>query len=245
MLKGMWQSIRPALMLAGIFVAATGAAAATQTGAPHPVEGTYDVTATGGEIGTIKYIMKLRREGGKWVGEVTDAPFPMTINTVSVDADNKISMSATAGEATATITGKFDAGKLAGDWTAGDATGTWSALKQEAVAAAPATSATATAAPAGEVEGTYDAEIVADGQGTLPFTLIVKRNGEKYETEVKDGGDINIVSIDLKGEEVTLGASYQGNPFPLPGKRAGKDMGGKWEAGGFTGTWSAKKRAGN
>lgn len=93
------------------------------------------------------------------------------------------------------------------------------------------------------VEGTYDGEIVADGQSKLPFILIVKRDGEKLTTEVKEGGDINITGITVNGEGVTLAATYQGNPFDLPGKLMESGMGGKWEAGGFAGTWSAKKRA--
>jgi hypothetical protein len=85
--------------------------------------------------------------------------------------------------------------------------------------------------------------IAVEGQGGLPFTLIIKKDGEKLLTEVKDGGDINIVGVDLKGDAVTLSATYQGNPFALPGTRTGSDLGGKWEAGGYSGTWTAKKRA--
>ena len=93
------------------------------------------------------------------------------------------------------------------------------------------------------VEGTYNGEIIADGQSTLPFILIIKRDGEKLTTEVKEGGDINITGITLDGENVRLAATYQGNPFELPGKLTAEGMGGKWEAGGYSGTWSAKKRA--
>lgn len=92
------------------------------------------------------------------------------------------------------------------------------------------------------VEGTYDGEIIADGQTTLPFILIIKRDGEKLTTEAKNAGDINITSITLDGESVKLAVTYQGNPFELPGKLTAEGMGGKWAAGGYSGTWSAKKR---
>lgn len=92
-------------------------------------------------------------------------------------------------------------------------------------------------------EGTYTSEVVADGQGTLPFTLIVKRDGNKLTTEVKDGGDLNITGITVDGENVTLAANYQGQPFELPGKFTADGMGGKWAAGGYSGTWTAKRRS--
>ncbi len=75
------------------------------------------------------------------------------------------------------------------------------------------------------------------------FMLIVERDGEKLTTEVREGGDINITGITLDGENVKLAATYQGDPFELPGKLMDNAMGGKWAAGGFAGTWSAKKRA--
>ena len=93
------------------------------------------------------------------------------------------------------------------------------------------------------IEGTYEGELVADGVATLPFTLIVKKDGEKLMTEVKDGGDLNITGIILNGEDVTLAATHQDRPFELPGKLNETGMGGKWEAGGYSGTWSAKRRA--
>ncbi|HVF85944.1 MAG TPA: hypothetical protein VM866_00070 [Pyrinomonadaceae bacterium] len=99
------------------------------------------------------------------------------------------------------------------------------------------------AAKSQPVEGTYEGELVADGVATLPFTLIVKKDGEKLTTEVKDGGDLNITGITLNGEDVTLAATHQDRPFELPGKLNETGMGGKWEAGGYSGTWSAKRRA--
>jgi hypothetical protein len=72
---------------------------------------------------------------------------------------------------------------------------------------------------------------------------VIKRSGDKLVTEVPNPGDLNIVGIEVKGgDSVTLSATFQGNPFPLPGKRTGNEMGGKWSAGGFSGDWSAKKK---
>jgi hypothetical protein len=217
-----------------------------------PVEGAYDVTATGNEVGTLKFVLLLKHDGDKWSAELRDSPLPMTITAVTVDAENTITITGSTGDSTVTITGKYTGGQIAGNWKAGDATGNWMGMKQgqattataTATGAASSTAAEPPSSPAvGPIEGTYDAVIAVEGQGGLPFTLIIKRDGEKLLTEVKDGGDINVVGLDLKGDSVTLSATYQGNPFSLPGKRSGTDLGGKWEAGGYSGTWTAKKRA--
>ncbi|HZF38561.1 MAG TPA: hypothetical protein VE715_07045, partial [Blastocatellia bacterium] len=140
--------------------------------------------------------------------------------------------------------GKFDKGEIAGDWSAGDVKGTWKAAKTgDAAAAAKPAAPPASAETLAAVEGTYDAKVTADGQGDLSFTLVIKRNGDKLVTEVPNGGDLNIVGIEVKeGDAITLSATFQGNPFQLPGKRIGNEMGGKWAAGGFSGDWSAKKK---
>jgi len=238
-----------ALKLTGLSLVCTIAlavAAMAQSGSAS-VEGTYNVTATSNELGTVNFLMILKRDGGKWTAEVKDSPTPLTVTNVTVDDTNKITITADSGGTPVTITGKFDNGAIAGDWSAGDIKGTWKGAKKDAVvaeakpaAAAPA----ASAASAAEIEGAYDAKVVADGQGELPFTLVIKRNGDKLVTEVPGGGDLNITGIEVKdGDVVNLTATYQGNgPIPLPGKRTGSEMGGKWEFGGFSGTWSAKKK---
>jgi hypothetical protein len=206
------------------------------------VEGSYDVTATGNEVGTLKFVLVLKRDGDKWTAELKDSPVPMTVTGVTVDGDT-LTITASTGDSTATITGKFNGGQIAGNWKAGEATGSWTAMKQGSQSTpAMATGGASASAAAGPIDGTYDGMISVEGQGGLPFTLIIKKDGEKLLTEVKDGGDINIVAVDLKGDVVTLSATYQGNPFSLPGKRTGADFGGKWEAGGYSGTWTAKKR---
>lgn len=218
-------------------------AALAQSGA-SPVEGTYNVSATTTELGTINFVMILKLDGGKWKVEVKDSPTPLTITDAKVEGDSKITITADAGGTPVTINGTYNKGEIAGEFSAGDIKGTWKGSKASATAAAakPA-AAPASAATLATFEGTYDAKVTADGQGDVSFTLVIKLNGDKLTTEVPNGGDLNIVGIDVKeGDEVTLSATFQGNPFQLPGKRTGNDMGGKWAAGGFSGDWSAKKK---
>jgi hypothetical protein len=217
----------------------------TKPSSAKPIEGAYSVTATSAELGTVNFLMVLKRDGGKWTAEVKDSPTPLTVSSVTIDDTNKISITADAGGTAVTINGKFVNGDLAGDWSAGDIKGTWKGAKKDdsAAAAKPAASAPVSAEALAALEGTYDAKITAEGQGTLDFTLVIKRNGEKLVAEVPNPGDLNIVGIEVKeGDAVTLSATFQGNPFQLPGKRAGNEMGGKWAAGGFSGDWSAKKK---
>lgn len=217
----------------------------------HPLEGTYNVTASSSELGTLNFAMTMKRDGDKWKAEIKDAPMPLTVTSISVEADNKVTINADAGGSTVVIIGKLTDGKLAGEWTAGDMKGQWTGTKKEAVIAAAsptATSSTVSAPSAGGaaagLEGTYDFKIVADGQGEFPLTLVIKRTGDKLVTEVPSAGDLNIVGIETKDPDtVNLTATYQGNgPIPLNGKRTGSEMGGKWEFGGFAGTWTAKKK---
>jgi hypothetical protein len=209
------------------------------------VEGTYNVTANSAELGTVKFVLILKRDSGKWTAEVKDSPTPLTITNVTIDDANKITITADAGGAAVTINGKFDKGEIAADWSAGDIKGTLKGVKKDAVTVAekPAPASAAGASPAAGLEGAYDAKVMVDGQGELAFTLVIKRDGDKLVTEVLNGGDLNIVALEVKeGAAVTLTATFQGNTFQLPGKRTGSEMGGKWEAGGFSGAWSAKKK---
>jgi hypothetical protein len=208
-----------------------------------PTEGAYTVTANSAELGTVNFVLILKRDGAKWTGEVKDSPTPLTITKVTVDS-GKIAITADAGGTAVTINGEFANGGFAGDWSAGDIKGTWKGAKKDTtVAAEKPVAAPASAEALAAVEGTYEAQVTAEGQGSLPFTLVIKRNGDKLATEVPNAGDLNIVGIDLKADgTVTLSATFQGNPFQLPGKRTGNEMSGKWSAGGFSGDWSAKKK---
>jgi hypothetical protein len=204
------------------------------------IEGTYSMTANSAELGTVNFLMVLKRDGGKWTAEVKDSPTPLTISSVTIDDSNKISITADAGGTAVTINGKFDNGQLAGDWSAGDIKGTWKGARKDA---STATAKPASAEALAALEGTYDAKIGVEGQGEFPFALVIKRKGDKLVTEVPNAGDLNIVGIEVKEDgDVMLSATYQGRPFQLPGKRDGNDMGGKWGAGAFSGDWSAKKK---
>jgi hypothetical protein len=229
------------ICLSLLCAAALAQASLAQTGGP--TEGAYTVTANSAELGTVNFVLILKRDGDKWTGEVKDSPTPLTINKVTVDG-GKIAIAADAGGTAVTINGEFANGGFAGDWSAGDIKGTWKgAKKDDAAAAAKPAAAPASAEALAAFEGTYDATINAEGQGSLTFTLVIKRSGDKLVTEVPNPGDLNIVGIEVKGgDSVTLSATFQGNPFPLPGKRMGNEMGGKWSAGGFSGDWSAKKK---
>lgn len=234
-----------ALKMIGLsLVCAVALAHAALAQSDHPVQGTYNVTATSSELGTVNFVMILKLDGDKWKVEVKDSPTPLTVTNATVDGANKIIINADAGGTAVTISGKFDKGEIAGDWSAGDIKGTWKGAKaSDAAAAAKPAAKPASAEALASYEGTYDAKVTADGQGDVSFTLVIKRSGDKLVTEVPNGGDLNIVGIDVKdGNEVTLSATFQGNPFQLPGKRTGNEMGGKWAAGGFSGDWSAKKK---
>ena len=231
------------LALAVVFASVLSVAALAQG---HPVEGTYNVASTSSEMGTINFVMVLKKSGDKWTSEIKDSPLPLTVTSTAVDAENNVVVVADAGGTSVEIKGKFDAGKIKGNWSAGDMKGTWEAAKKDAaMAAAPVAPAAGGGASAmAGLEGTYDAKVIADGQGELPMTLVIKSEGGKLKTEVPGGGDLNIVDIKVEGETITLVAQYQGQgPIMLPGKRnADGSMGGKWEFGGFSGTWSATKK---
>jgi hypothetical protein len=227
------------VMLTVLFAAMTTVAALAQS---HPVEGDYTTKASSAELGELTFVISLKKDGDKWKGEIKDSPMPLTVSKVEVDAMNNITITADAGGTTVEIKGKLEGDKLAGNWTAGDMKGKFEAMRKGgAAAAAPA--ATAPAAAAASLEGTYDAKVAADGQGELPFTLVIKKDGDKYKVEVPGAGDFTVTDIKVDGENVTLSGAYQGNgPIPLPGKIKPGEMGGKWEFSGFSGTWSAKKK---
>ncbi len=217
------------LVICGLF-----SSALAQNGA-HPVEGKYEVTATGDAIGTLNFQLVIKRDGDKWKAEIINSPQPLMVSKITVDADNKLSITADAGGTEVTMTARFDHGKIDGNWTAGDTNGKWMAVKGE-------TASAASAGAAASLDGAYEGEIVADGQGTLPIAFVVKKDGDNLTTENKGAGDISVIGIKVSGDAVTLNMAYQGNPFDISGKVTGTEMGGKWEAGGFSGTWKAKKK---
>ena len=63
---------------------------------PSPIEGTYGVTANSAELGAINFVLILKRDGGKWKGEIKDSPTPLTITSITIDETNKITIAADA-----------------------------------------------------------------------------------------------------------------------------------------------------
>ena len=90
---------RVSLVLSLIVAASIAALAQT----PHPAEGAYTIAATGSEIGTVNFTLKLVKKGDMWSGEIVDSPIPMTVKSVSVAADNKVTIVASTGDAEVTI----------------------------------------------------------------------------------------------------------------------------------------------
>jgi hypothetical protein len=131
--------LNPAVTLLGASLLAATMTILGAAQSKNPVEGAYDVTATGNEVGTLKFVLLLKRDGDKWSCELRDSPVPMTVTAVNVDADNTITIIGSTGDSTVTITGKYTGGQIAGNWKAGDATGNWTGMKQ-----GQATTATAT-----------------------------------------------------------------------------------------------------
>ena len=117
---------RLSLVLSLIIAASISALAQTA----HPAEGAYSVAATGAEIGTVNFTLKLMKKGDVWSGEVVDSPIPMTVKSVTIGADNKVTILASTGDAEVTLNGVLEGPKLAGDWTAGQSKGTWTATQE-------------------------------------------------------------------------------------------------------------------
>ena len=59
------------LALAGVFASVFTVAALAQS---HPVEGTYNVASTSSEMGTVNFVLVLKKNGDKWLGEIRGSP---------------------------------------------------------------------------------------------------------------------------------------------------------------------------
>ncbi|MDX2032030.1 MAG: hypothetical protein SF339_15250, partial [Blastocatellia bacterium] len=66
--------------LAAIFAMMLAVSGLAQNGGSHPVEGTYNVESKSSELGAITFVLVLKREGGKWMGEIKDSPMPLAIS---------------------------------------------------------------------------------------------------------------------------------------------------------------------
>ena len=135
-------------------------------------------------------------------------------------------------------------GKITGQWTAGDMKGDWAGTQKVAAAPAATAGAAASAGLAG-LDGNWDATISVEGQTEFKFGLVIKKNGDKLVPEVTGGGDLSIVEVETRDPDVVnMTATYQGQgPIPLVGKRINADeAGGKWEAGGYSGSWKVTRK---
>lgn len=94
-----------------------------------PVEGSYFITAVAEGMGQVTFMLLLKKDGDKWVGEIKDSPQPWIVNSITVDAKNKITVAADAGGSSVMFTGQYGDKKIVGDWVAGDLKGTWQADK--------------------------------------------------------------------------------------------------------------------
>jgi hypothetical protein len=220
------------------------AMAQNSAGTAHPAEGTYVVNSSSPAMGTLTFLLTLKKNGEKWSGEITDCPMPLTVNSALVDTENNVVLVVDLGGRMIEIKGKFEAGKITGGWSLGELKGSWNATQKEETKAATAPiMATLTGATPPTLEGAYDLKVTTDAQTEFLLTLVIRKEGDKLKTEVPGGGDLKIADIKIEGDKVTLVATYQGQgPILMPGSSAGDELSGRWEFGGFSGTWKATKK---
>jgi hypothetical protein len=236
--------LKRVLMTASLALVMTVVGSLTGMAQSHPVEGAYDVTAKSSELGELKFQVILKLDNGKWKGEIKDAAMPLAVTAVTVDAANKVTITSDAGGTSVVIAGSYADGKITGQWTAGDMKGDWAGTQKVAAAAATTTGATASTGVAG-LDGNWDATISVEGQTEFKFGLVIKKSGDKLVPEVTGGGDLSIVEVETRDPDVVnMTATYQGQgPIPLMGKRINADeAGGKWEAGGYSGSWKVTRK---
>ena len=239
---------RRMLMMAVLTMAMTVVGSLAGYAQSHPVEGSYDVTAKSSDLGELKFQVILKLDNGKWKGEIKDAAMPLTVTDVSVDPANKVTITSDAGGTSVVIAGSYADGKITGQWTAGDMKGEWSGTQKVAAAsgAAPVAASPASGASvAAGLDGAWDVTVTVEGQTEFKFGLLIKKNGDKLVPEVTGGGDLGIVEIETRDPDVVnMTATYQGQgPIPLVGKRLSADeAGGKWEAGGYSGSWKVTRK---
>jgi len=129
------------LMLVGAMALAVTTLSAQQKQAPpksapqstkaHPVEGTYDGSAASTN-GPVPFLLIIKREGQKWVGQIQNSPNPIAVSGLTVDKANTVTIKGTVNDAPITITGQYKAGKLEGNWFSSETNkGTWAATKRK------------------------------------------------------------------------------------------------------------------
>lgn len=114
--------------------------------------------------GGIRFLVSLKRDGSKWLGEVRETPVPVTVTNVTVTGRNSLTVSASgaAGGFPSTVTLKIDGRRITSSVNMGPRAATVTATKK---AGEKATT----------IEGTYEGEGVIDGRDAVPFVLTVKR----------------------------------------------------------------------
>ena len=138
-----------------------------QDNRPHSLEGLYEVSATRTDTDNgFKFLVSLKRDGGKWVGAVSEAVIPVTVKEVTVTGENSLTGIATAdgGGMTLSFTVKVEENKITLNASDGEKAATLTATKKATEGKGAAT-----------VEGTYEGQFVAGGQKTFPVEIIIKR----------------------------------------------------------------------
>ena len=155
-----------AMLICATIMAVTGFPKA-QNKPLHPLEGLYEVSATRTDTGQgFKFLVSLKSDGGKWVGEVRETPFPVTVKEVAVAGENSLTGSATAdamGKAIS-FTVKVEGSKITCNASDGEKAANLTATKKATEGRGAAT-----------VEGTYEGQAGAEGENTFPNELIIKR----------------------------------------------------------------------
>src|SRR5262245_7619302 len=166
MIRRMMSSGVLATLICSTILALTGFPKA-QNKTLHPLEGLYEVSATRTDTGQgFKFLVSLRSDGVKWVGEVRETPIPVTVKEVTVTGENSLTGSATAdaGRKTVSFTVKVEESKITVNVSDGERPGAVTATKKATEGKAPAT-----------VEGTYEGQAGAEGEKSFPIELIIKR----------------------------------------------------------------------
>ena len=159
--------LRSGLMAAIVCSTILALSASAQDKPPHPLEGLYEVSANRTDKGQgFNFLVSLKRDGGKWVGAVSETPVPVTVKEVTIDGENSLTGSATidAGGNPISITVKFDGSKITCNATDGDKAITITGEKK-------ATGGKATVT----IEGTYAGQASAVDGNSFPIEIILKR----------------------------------------------------------------------
>ena len=132
MIRQTMKWINLALVVSGMLIFGAMTLSAAQQTKAHPVEGTYEVSATDSG-GSASFLMIVKRNGEKWTCEFRDTPAPVTVETMTVDKENALTITGIFNyQAKMSIKGKFKDDKIEGTFViTGDSEGTWTATKRK------------------------------------------------------------------------------------------------------------------